>query len=104
MPVAAGAGEGDPCRWSPAVAILTSDLREAHDAAGGRVATDADRILGGELAFEDGLGQRVLNLLLNGALERPRAEHRSKPAWASSASALSSTTSPISSWPSRFLR
>lgn len=76
MPVAAGAGEGDPCRWSPAVVILASDLREAHDPARSRVATDANRIPGGKPAFEDGLGQRILDLLLNGALERPGTEHR----------------------------
>ena len=37
---------------------------------------DPDRILGRKLSFKNGLGQRILDLLLNGPLERTRAKDR----------------------------
>src|SRR5258706_510532 len=37
---------------------------------------DADRVLGREAALEDRLRERILDLRLDGALERPRAVHR----------------------------
>lgn len=56
-----------------------SVLAKAHDTAGCRIATDTDRVLGGKLAFQNGAGQRIFDLLLDSPLERPGPEHWIKP-------------------------
>src|SRR3954466_8586902 len=54
----------------------SSALLERHPAA---APIDVDRVFGREAAFEDRLGERVLELRLDGALERSRAVHRVEP-------------------------
>src|SRR5688500_19600971 len=77
----ATATAASPAPNSPASKAATSPLRsgprglllEQHSPA---APVDVNRVLGREAPFQDRLGERILHLGLDGALERPRAVNR----------------------------
>ncbi len=71
-PRAGKPGQGGDGRAAPA-AVRRLGLREGQHHA---VGVDHDGVAGAELAAEDAVRQRVLQLLLDRALERARAVHR----------------------------